>query len=213
MSLRIHTNKTNVDAILRGVAEEVNKAMEVVDIQIEKQVRPAAATAIADCYEMRSLINGPLQGHLGIRPGDNDNAVFQIAQSVASAVYVDWKSMPVNGNRSGTLSIMIQPSTFANILSLPAGVNKVYSKKYGAYEMPWLDWLITEGDKPIVKGYKYVNDVIGRSGQGIMKQQNGESWRVPPEFAGDINDNFITRALDEPAFISRLTAIIKNALK
>ena len=79
--------------------------------------------------------------------------------------------------------------------------------------MPWLDWLITEGDKPIVKGYKYVNDVIGRSGQGIMKQQNGESWRVPPEFAGDINDNFITRALDEPAFISRLTAIIKNALK
>ena len=100
MSVRIHTNKTNVDAILRGVAEEVNKAMEVVDIQIEKQVRPAAATAIADCYEMRSLINGPLQGHLGIRPGDNDNAVFQIAQSVASAVYVDWKSMPVNGNSS-----------------------------------------------------------------------------------------------------------------
>ena len=211
MSLQIHHSKENYEAILKNVVIEVNAAMKIVGSQIENEVRPAAATAIADCDEMRSLIGGSLQGHLGIRPGENDVAVFQIAQSVAQSVYVQFK--PMTQKSGGGLEILIQPSTFANILSLPAGVNKVYSKKYGAYEMPWLDWLITEGDKPIVKGYKYVNDTIGRSGQGIMKQEGGESWRVPPEFAGDINDNFITRALDEPAFLDRLTRIFRKYLQ
>ena len=211
MSLQIRQIKDNYDAILRGLAEEVNGAMKSAQVKIENEVRPAAAIAIADCYEMRSLIGGSLQGHLGIRPGENDVAVFQIAQSVAQSVYVQFQ--PMTDKKGGFLEILIQPSTFANILSLPAGINKVYSKKYGAYEMPWLDWLITEGDKPIVKGYKYVNDTIGRSGQGIMKQESGESWRVPPEFAGDVNDNYITRALDEPFFIKQLSDILRKNLK
>ena len=45
----------------------------------------------------------------------------------------------------------------------------------------------------IIMGYKYVPSSDGRSGGGSM--EGGGSWRVPPQFSGTEDNNFITRAL------------------
>ena len=57
----------------------------------------------------------------------------------------------------------------------------------------WLRWLLKEGAKPIVIGYQYVPGKAGRSRGGVM-MANAQSWRVPPQFSGTDENNFITRA-------------------
>jgi hypothetical protein len=87
------------------------------------------------------------------------------------------------------ISVYIQPSSFQNILSLGSG-HVVYAKG----DLHWLDWLIRMGDTIIVADYDYnPNTGRGRSGLGNMKK--GGSFRVPPEFSGTLENNFITRAL------------------
>lgn len=210
ITLQVDNNASNVNAMLDALTREVNTQMAGIDQKITSLIRPVVAEAIMNCFELQSLLGGPLQGHLGLRPGENDYAVFSITQAVSNAVYATW--MPMRKNKAGRLEILIQPDNFANLLSLRAGVNVAQHKEDGPYEMEWLDWLLTLGDTPIVKGFEYQRDPSGRSGIGIMAKKDGASWRVPPEFAGTLNDNFVTRALDEPAIESEITTILKNTL-
>jgi hypothetical protein len=64
-------------------------------------------------------------------------------------------------------------------------------------QLPWLKWLLFEGTSSIVKDYdvKFGPNTKSRTGEAIMVQTN-RSWRVPPEFAGTIADNWFTRAID-----------------
>jgi hypothetical protein len=209
--LTIDQTKQNYDAILKVLAKEVNAAMKAVSASVIAQIKPIVGEAILQSYEMRSLLGGSLQGHLGIRPGDNDNAVFQITNAIMSAIYVEWT--PLTTSQPGKLNIFIQPNNFANLLSLRAGENDAVHKTDGAYTMEWLDWLLRMGDTPIVKGYEYQAGITGRSGQGIMKKKAGSVWRVPPEFAGTIDDNFVTRALDDEQVESQIAKILKKTIQ
>lgn len=209
-TLKIDNNTSNVNAMINALTKEVNTYMAGIDQKITASIRPIVAEAIMNCFEVRSLLGGPLQGHLGLRPGENDYAVFAITQAVSNAVYATWT--PMKRKTAGRLEILVQPDNFANLLSLRAGVNVVQHKEDGMYEMNWLDWLLTLGDTPIVRGFEYQRDPSGRSGIGVMAKKNGASWRVPPEFAGTLNDNFVTRALDDPAIEREITTILKNTL-
>lgn len=207
-SLKINKNQQNYDAILSALTKEVNTQMKSSASSVEVGIKEVVGDAILDSNEMKSLIGGSLQGHLGIRPGDNDNAVFQITQAVMNAVYITW--IPMTNKRPGKLEILIQPSNFANLLSLRAGEVDAVHKLDGPYTMEWLDWLLTLGDTPIVKGYEYQMGTTGRSGQGIMKKKQGSTWRVPPEFAGTLEDNFVTRALDEETVEKQILKILRQ---
>ena len=209
-TLQVDNDNANRDAMLNALTSEINEHMRGIDNNITALIRPLVTEAIMSCYEMNSLLGGSLQGHLGLRPGDNDYAVFAITQAVSNATYATWT--PVQNKKPGRLEILVQPDNFANLLSLRAGVNVATHKTDGEYEMEWLDWLLTLGDTPIVKGFEYQRDPTGRSGIGIMKKKDGVSWRVPPEFAGTLDDNFVTRALDQPFIEREITTILKKIL-
>ena len=63
-------------------------------------------------------------------------------------------------------------------------------------------WLLTGGNRLILKDYVYVYDGStrqwSRTSQGIMKHK-GLGWRVPSEFAGSIRNNWITRGIKQYA--------------
>jgi hypothetical protein len=66
-------------------------------------------------------------------------------------------------------------------------------------KIPWLQWLLIEGDKFIITGYTYIVEPTvvekSRTDKGIMHKST-RSWRVPPAHSGTPDDNFLTRALD-----------------
>jgi len=66
------------------------------------------------------------------------------------------------------------------------------------YTLPWLEWLLLEGNKILVPNHSVV---IGpnrgsRTGYAVMREGRG-SWKVPSEFSGTFRDNWITRAIDK----------------
>ncbi|NCA31122.1 MAG: hypothetical protein EBS93_10465 [Chitinophagia bacterium] len=65
------------------------------------------------------------------------------------------------------------------------------------YNLPWLEWLLLEGNKIIVRKQQveFGPNIASRTGNAIMRPSN-KSWRVPSEFAGTITNNWITRAID-----------------
>jgi len=77
---------------------------------------------------------------------------------------------------------------FFNLLSLSSGVA---ATEKGA-NLRWLEWLLKEGDRIVVIGYRYQPSEDGRAGGGTML--SGSGFRVPPQFSGTVEDNFITRA-------------------
>ena len=92
----------------------------------------------------------------------------------------------------GWNNISLEMQNSPNLLSLKKG--HVTTAK-GA-DLHWLSWLLERGQGVIVVGYNYTPDTAprGRSGGGTMGR--GTAWRVPPQYAGTVNDNFVTRAFD-----------------
>jgi hypothetical protein len=76
-------------------------------------------------------------------------------------------------------------------------------------DLHWLDWLLRQGSAVIVSGYQYTPKRDGRSGGGVMTM--GSLWRVPPQFAGTLQNNFITKALSNRE--KELTVILKDVFK
>tara|TARA_B100001094_G_scaffold326272_1_gene382091 strand:- start:6038 stop:6655 length:618 start_codon:yes stop_codon:yes gene_type:complete len=172
--------------INKALAEEVNKKIRNYGPKIQSQIVPFVSSAIMNQPEVQSLVGGYLRGAFGLV--DPNNSVDAIRQSVINSVRVSVKTYD-DKLKGGGIDINVQPYELADILSLPEG-HVVYEKG----DLHWLKWLLTLGDTTIVINYEYVPGAgVGRSGLGTMEK--GASFRVPPEFAGTIDNNFITRAL------------------
>jgi hypothetical protein len=66
------------------------------------------------------------------------------------------------------------------------------------YNLPWLEWLLLEGNKTIISKHSVSlrPSQFSRTGNALMIESN-KSWSVPSEFSGTSQDNWITRALDD----------------
>jgi hypothetical protein len=83
--------------------------------------------------------------------------------------------------------------------------------------IPWLDWLILQGDRIIVLGYDVDFDLTpaerARSRTGMALMERGSGWRVPPEFSGTAESNFLTRAFDGPAVEEMVAEIVVGEIQ
>ena len=197
ISLKLLGSDKNIEKQLAAsLADEVNAILIAKSKSIESQIKQLIPIWIVSQPEMLSLgSSGPntLSANFGLPVGMGLSAVDSIINSVVRSTVVEVKK--VTKRRLGVkgvpvVTISFQPASFQNLLSLGAGK---YTSENGS-AIPWLEWLLTLGDTPIVVGYEYLPGLGGRSGGGIMV--GGSLWRVPPQFSGTSANNFITRALD-----------------
>lgn len=141
--------------------------------------------------EMQSLLSEGIPGSLnavfGLYRGDASRAVSDIVDAVKNTTTINIKK--INSRYVGTVEFNFQPANFLNILNLNSG--HVITEK--GMDLHWLNWLIAKGDTVIVIGYEYEPSDLGRSGGGTMTK--GTSFRVPPQYSGTLEYNFIVRAL------------------
>lgn len=189
--------------------------------EIEKVVRLFVRGAIQSTKTWQSLVAGGPEGldaHFGIPRGSLKLRLDNILNTWSKEIIV--KPQP----------IIFRPRTFSfsykfyaiygdwhNVLSLEDGITINVSKnpEFNGKRLPWLQWLLVDGDKVTVEDYHIVfeNRPNSRSGKAVMiKKLN---WRVPGDFAPfSTNNNFVTRAMDEladnPAFKKQLSSIITS---
>jgi hypothetical protein len=65
------------------------------------------------------------------------------------------------------------------------------------YSLPWLKWLLLDGTAIIIDNYTVTMgyNKYSRTGGAVMTRTGG-AWRVPPQYSGTMDDNWITRSIE-----------------
>lgn len=149
-----------------------------------------------------------LSGELGIPSGENKSRIDAIFVALVDQIEINITPLVYRqGRTSGGIQVLIGPDAWEPLLEI-AEANIQTSE----YDLEWLRWVLKQGDKIIVSEHFVSFGInLGRSGSAIMISDPGSSWRVPPEYSGTTNDNFITRAFKDN--IDTYTIAINNFLK
>ena len=186
-----------------ALAQMCNDVLKKNRYKIINTCRRLAIDWISGCPEIQSLSSGELSGMFGLYEGSEIIAVDAIVSAIAQSVHVDLVLVNNSFTRGG-LSINFQPSTFTNLLSLPEG-----HVVYEGGDLHWLSWLLQAGDSMIVANYQYSPSAgFGRSNKGTMGP--GGSFRVPPEYSGTTDHNFIHRALVGESQVKVINDVLKS---
>ena len=190
--------------IMQALVKEVNYVFRNSMGKMLSPIRRIVSSAIESSPVISSLNGGILRADFGIPKGKDVTSA--IVASVANSTVISMKRFSVAGKKiSGGLFIHVQPSDFANLLSLSVG--EIITEK--GTRLPWLEWLLTLGDQVIIAdfGVEYVN--AGRSGQGHMTSQ-ARPFKVNTSFSGTTGNNFITRALD--SHVGEIAKVIERSI-
>lgn len=178
---------------------------------IQRRIGEMCEDLIKRTPEYSQLLNGELLGELGVP--DVDNRLDAVLKTIKESCEVEATPLIQAGDKLiGGLVLKMVRADFMDILGLSEAE---YTTDNGT-NIPWLDWILNQGDKIIVVGYDVKlhlsprEKAKSRTGLGLM--QPGTGWRVPPLYSGTQDDNFITRAFNGPEVERLLLKIIENEI-
>lgn len=189
----LESNQYIRQKILETLSIEINKIIDKSIPIIKNNIVNIIDKSLKEEPEYQSLKSGKLRYEFGI---PDDSAIDSIVSKLANTVDINKTPIRItNMGLSGGLNITaIESETFNGLLT---DSNAVVQDNTRGYTLPWLEWLLLKGNEIIVRKYdvKYGPNPASRTGNAIMVESN-RSWRVPPEFAGNSNNNWTTRAIE-----------------
>lgn len=191
-------------AILNALLKDVDKKTKKAAIKLKKQLPIIIESAITSQPEYNSLISGELKSQFGI---PNAAAKIDTLLRIWKNVDVKYKKAKVSGSQIKTAIVATAiRSDYSDALASAAA----FQKTEKGQSLHWLDWLLNQGDRIIVKEYELVAG-RGRAGNVVMRKNVSGKWGVPSAFAGTPNNNWITRSLNSVSSIIDRT--LEEALK
>jgi hypothetical protein len=192
----LESNSEIYSKILNAMLPEAVSYLKKALSSIKNNIPPIVSKAITNRPEYMSLTTGTLRLELGIP--DANSKVLELIDFWTRNISIDFKSPVISGDKiKGSFSISLIKSDFSDILGSDAAF--VYDSLRG-YSLPWLEWLLLDGTKVLVRRQQVIISPNKRSRTGMaLMRESGQNWSVPPQFAGTINDNWITRAIDDCA--------------
>lgn len=207
MSISIKLIDTEADIekrINEAVSIQINELLIKNKSNIINQVISLIPKWINNQPEIQAILSGGLVGPFGFTTSPT-SVVSAIINAISQSISIQFKKYNKNLTGGG-FDLQIQQNDFANLLTLPQGYTT-----YSGVNLHWLEWMLLRGDEIIVVGYEYNPKTgIGRTGLGNMVPGNG--FRVPPQYSGTKDNNFITRALIGPEQEKDITKIFQKIL-
>ena len=196
--------------ILESIVEDMNKLFSQSLKSIDNKLKSLTREFIKSTITYASLDGGVLAAHFGLPQGGEKARIDSIISTINNNIEVKFDGFKRAGNSiSGGVNIGILLSSFADILNLPEAV--VTTER--GQQLPWLQWLLLEGNRIIITDYEIRLKVgKGRSGGGIMVREEAGIWRVPPEYAGTDVNNWLTNSLSSniTQYQSRITKFLET---
>lgn len=193
IELKLLESENNIrDMILSSIKEAVQEIFVSSIEPIKKSISANVYKALTSEPEYQSLLSGKLQYEFGIP--SSAQKVNSIIQIWSNNIVVE--SIPVKvigAGLTGGFNLNMIKDNYDDVLYNDNAI--VVDQKSGVV-LPWLEWLLLYGGKIIIANYevKVGPNPYSRTGLAIMKPSK-KNWRVPPEFAGTANNNWVTRAL------------------
>jgi hypothetical protein len=173
--------------IFKELRNKLKNKSQIISRGIQEPLQQIVRESIISTPEYRSLHGGKLQGELGV-PSPSSR-IESVINTWVSNIFVEAK---VASNPLLSIQIGFLEEGYADVLSLPEA-----SYDYEGGTIPWLQWLLLEGDRRIVRSYEFAPITRNsRTGLGIMVPSTRRGWQVPSEFSGTETRNFATRAFD-----------------
>lgn len=178
--------------------------------------------------EFESLASGQLRAEFGLGQAaggqvEGRDAAEDVVRAVQESVYVE--TLPVRGDILGGVAIGVFKRSFVDALSSKWASYTSTNSRGESHLIPWLEWLLFRGDAVILTGVELMMDYekrkinsrsMSRTGKAIMirrdfsgsvagkynraKGRSGPStWKVPAEFSGTEDDNWLTRVAEQIA--------------
>lgn len=198
MSIKVKTsnNKIKIDLLRIFKNEMYKRALEVIPaIKIEIRQKTLEIWQQSPTYE--SLIGGDLNHQLGFPQGTAKSTVDTVLRQLSNSIFIKAKKSTRGLITIGVFQKNVVVSPFEEIPIQQDDPEKLD-------ELDWFHWLTLFGNKYIIWQYEYVDEVTprSRSGRGIMKySEDSPGWRIPAEHAGTIDNNWLTRALNENSYV------------
>jgi hypothetical protein len=191
--------------LLGEFASQLNKQIKSKSGIILKDVKSQLRVFFNNSRHYQSMINGTdesnLRAHFGFTKSQEASRVDPIIDKFIGSLFTTFK--PYNGRLGGEFAVMGIADDFNDVLSMSEAfvINK-------GEALPWLEWLLESGDSFVVQDAAIEFGPGGRSGQAIMREPG--KWKVPPEYAGTNDNNWVTEVLDVFLASGQLEAIIER---
>jgi hypothetical protein len=193
---------------MEALLPQINDYMKDAITTIRKEIGTIISNAIVNTPEYESLVSGKLKYELGIP--DANAKIAGLLDIWTKNIYIEYMPPKIISSKiKSSFSASLIKSSFDDVLStdLAYVIDNIYQ-----YRLPWLEWLLLEGNKIIVKKQEVVMgpNPRSRTGFALMRGSN-KNWKVPAEFAGTIRDNWITRAIDNTE--AEINNLLERALQ
>lgn len=202
----VETNDEINTMILEIMADHINDTLNIAIPKITKEIKELVAVSLKEEPEYQSLLSGRLRAEFGL---SDTNMVDNIIDKLVSTIDVSRSTISYNkiGLVGGFTITMMKSDDMNGIIF--TDIASVISND--GQHLPWLQWLLLEGNKAIVKNFdvKMGSYSQSRSGMAIMVSSR-DNWRVPSEFVGTISNNWTTRAIDR--IEDKIDTLIENII-
>lgn len=189
----LESNREITNNILNAMQPHFQSVFDKTQISLQKIIPAKFKEALMSEPEYNSLVNGLLKYELGVP--DASTRIESIYDAWVSSMNIERKPIFIRGSQlQGGFSINLIKSDFSDIMDLSVST---VTDSISQSIIPWLKWLLLEGGKILVRDYKvrYGPNSRSRTDNAIMVEASGENWRVPAEFAGTVQNNWITRCI------------------
>ena len=193
--------------ILFELKKVVSKIFKTKGAKLEAQAKIIIEGHLMSSNTINSLLGGKLQKDFGLDNVTADRAVLDIINSVVNSINLTFDSK--SRNSVGSVIINLLPADISNIAGLSSG-SYINDGSNGG-NIDWLLWLLTKGTQVVIGEYSVEYGLFPSSRSGGARMIEGGDFRVDPEHAGTIDDNFITRAVQEAS--PQIIEIIKKELQ
>lgn len=194
LSIKIQESNAEIsNLIMEGIADVLNRTLFACTNPIETAIRGIFSSAINSSDVWNSLKGGKLQAEFGL-PDDVSDRLSDILDIWLNSIQVDYNRVSGKNVLKGGIVLNMLETDWEDVLSS----SSAYIITRLGDSLPWLEWLLKFGDKIIVKDYNVLMKPSNRSrsGMAVMTKMKYGRWRVPPEFSGTTNNNFVTKILD-----------------
>lgn len=193
VSARLLQNNAEISRIiLENIRDYLSGIVSDVQPSVSSRIFFLLTRVLKEEPEYQSLKNGKLRAGFGLPDTDS---VDQVVNSLANSIEIENKPLTINrgGITGGFKFNIIKSDDLSGVIDFYFA--NITTDK--GFVIPWLRWLTLSGNDLLVLDYdiKFGAFPNSRSGMAVMQPSSGASWRVPPEFVGTIDNNWITRAI------------------
>lgn len=182
--------------ILKAMLSQVSSIIDDAISKIKNNLPTIISQNIINSPEYSSLLSGKLKYEFGIP--NPDSKLASLIDVWSTNILYTYQKPFISGTKiKSTFSANMIRADFSDVLYSDFAAVVDIAR---GYSLPWLEWLLLEGNKTIIKNYevKIGPSRSSRTGYALMKPST-KSWKVPSEFSGTFSDNWITRAIDKAA--------------